>query len=125
MKERLNVLQIPGEPPRRWFSSKDFELIVWLADSAEILGFELCYDKDAKQRSIMWHQTGGFQHMAVDDGENRPGKQKSSPVLIADGIFDARRIHSDLLKAATSMPDDVSSFVLHTLQRHPNFSPTE
>jgi hypothetical protein len=122
MRERNNVRQIPGESRRRWFSSSDFELIVWLSETQDILGFELCYDKDDAQRSIAWSQTTGFRHMAVDDGEQRSGKYKSTPILIADGLFDARRVHSEFLKSSHSLPENIASHVLQTLKLHPRFS---
>lgn len=122
MQERSNVRQIPGESKRRWFSSSDFELIIWLSENQEILGFELCYDKDSAQRSITWSKSAGFRHMAVDDGEQRSGKYKSTPILIADGHFDARRVHSEFLKSSHSLPKNIASHVLQTLELHPRFS---
>jgi hypothetical protein len=124
MRERCNVRQIPGEPKRRWFSSSDFDLIVWLSDDQQILGFELCYDKNSSQHSIAWSKSAGFRHMAVDDGEQRPGKYKSTPVLTADGYFDARRVHSAFLESCQSLPDEVSNHVLKALELHPRFSST-
>ncbi len=42
--------------------------------------------------------------MAVDDGEQRPGKYKASPVLIPDGLFDTRRIHAAFLEISHTLP---------------------
>lgn len=121
MKEHPNVRQIPGEAPRRWFCSNDFDLIVWLSGDRGFLGFELCYDKPRNEHSISWTETGGFRHMAVDDGEQRPGKYKASPVLLPDGLFDARRIHSAFREASRALPEEVASYVLRALERHPEF----
>lgn len=65
MNEYINVRQIPGEPKRRWFYSKDFDLIVWLSDDQDITGFELCYDKDCNAYSIEWKIPGGFNPRKV------------------------------------------------------------
>ena len=119
MKERIGVRQIPGEARRRWFSSEDFDLIVWLADEQCCTGFELCYDKRGRERSISWRNPGGFVHMAVDDGEHRPGKHKSSPVLVPDGVFDANRVHSAFREASHSLPADIAAFVLSVLAQYP------
>lgn len=124
MRERHNIRQIPGEFKRRWFSSEDFDLIVWLSDEQRFCGFELCYDKSQDEHSILWSETAGFRHMAVDDGEQRPGKYKSSPILIADGYFDAKRVHGLFLKASKSLPDEIASYVLQTLELHPRFPGT-
>jgi hypothetical protein len=124
MRERSNVRQIPGESKRRWFSSDDFDLIIWLSDDQQILGFELCYDKNGPQHSIAWSKSAGFRHMAVDDGEQRPGKYKAVPIVIADGYFDANRVHSDFLKASQTLPDEIANHVLQILEHHPRFSST-
>jgi hypothetical protein len=58
--------------------------------------------------------------MAVDDGEHRPGKYKASPILVADGLFDARRVYSAFLEASHTLPEDIAQYVLCALQRHPN-----
>lgn len=119
MKEHLNVRQIPGESKRRWFHSDNFDLIVWLGEGQGFSGFELCYDKQRRERSITWNKSRGFVHMAVDDGEQRPGKYKASPVLAADGRYEAQRVYSDFLKACTNIPREVAVFVLMALRQHP------
>lgn len=52
MKEDIHVRQIQGERTRRWFSSKDFDLIIWNNADHSFAGFELCYDKMSCERSI-------------------------------------------------------------------------
>ena len=120
MKEWVGVRQIPGEARRRWFSSEDFDLIVWFSgDQNNITGFELCYDKRGRERSVVWNQTRGFSHMAVDDGEHRPGKHKAAPVMVQDGVFDARRVYLSFRAASRSLPKDVADFVLRILEKYP------
>lgn len=121
MKEWVGVRQIPGEAKRRWFSSEDFDLIVWFSGDQDITGFELCYDKTGKEHSIRWSRSGGYSHMAVDDGENRPGRYKETPIMAPNGDFEARRVYSNFQAASRSLPDDVASFVLRTLEQHPDF----
>jgi hypothetical protein len=122
MKEHLNVRQIPGESKRRWFQSENFDLIVWLSEDNGFSGFELCYDKQRTEHSISWSKTRGFEHMSVDDGEQRPGKYKASPMLTADGRFDGQRVYSSFLKASTAIPREVAVFVLTALRRHPSLN---
>ncbi|MGE5490302.1 MAG: hypothetical protein ACM31P_03355 [Actinomycetota bacterium] len=119
MREIPHVRQIPGEPKRRWFSSKDFDLILWLAEDHGFSGFELCYDKSFGEHSIIWTRASGFRHMAVDDGEQRYGKHKASPVLVPDGVFDVRLVHAAFAEASTSLPTEVSQFVLEALESYP------
>ncbi len=124
MKESAGVRQIPGEPERRWFSSEDFDLIIWISADHTFTGFELCYDKRGRERSVVWSQTRGFSHMAVDDGERRPGRHKATPMLVADGAFDARQVYLSFLEASRSLPQEVTDFVLHTLEQYPDNSPS-
>ncbi len=119
MKEWVGVRQIPGEPRRRWFSSSDFDLIVWMSSDAGYTGFELCYDKTRQEQSLMRSRSRGFTHMAVDDGEQRPGGHKQSPILVPGGAFDLRAVYSTFLEASRLLPADVADFVLRTLERHP------
>jgi len=121
VRELIQVRQIPGDRRRRWFFSEDFDLIVWFNDDGTFAGFELCYDKSRIQRSLAWRQAAGFSHMAVDDGENRPGKYKATPVLVPDGYFDARRIHSAFARECVSLPTEVADYVLQTIEKHPNY----
>ncbi|MDD5057998.1 MAG: hypothetical protein PHQ60_09000 [Sideroxydans sp.] len=118
MKELIDVRQIPGEPKRRWFSSEQFDLIVWVSDEMEMIGFELCYDKHHNEHSIVWSKLGGFRHMAVDDGEQRPGKYKASPILIPDGAFDTARIQSAFLEVSHTLPHEVARFVCRAFELH-------
>ena len=122
MKEWVGVRQIPGESKRRWFSSAEFDLIVWVSDSHDFSGFELCYDKLHNEHSILWSKAKGFCHMAVDDGEQRPGKYKGTPIMVPDGGFDARRIYLSFLEASRSLPKEVAEFVMQALERHPDYS---
>ena len=120
MKEFTNVRQIPGESKRRWFSSKEFDLIVWFSTDGALLGFELCYDKQGKERSLRWSNSAGFQHMAVDDGEQIFGKYKETPVLVADGLFDAKLVHSNFSEVSHFLPDEIADFVLTAIKQYPN-----
>lgn len=120
MREHLNVRQNPGEPKRRRFFSEDFDLIVWLNEDLSINGFELCYNKGHNERSIAWRP--GFEHMAIDDGEQRPGKHKASRVLVPDDFFDARHVHASFANESHALPKEVAEYVLRTLEQHPNYA---
>ncbi len=122
MIEWAGVRQIPGEPRRRWFSSEEFDLIVRLDDSGEFIGFELCYDKTSNEHALLWSKSQGFSHMGVDDGEQRMGSHKQTPIMVANGAFDFPHLYSAFLKECTTLPEDVAGFVLQTLEQHPEFA---
>ncbi len=122
MEEDTHVRQIPGERRRRWFYSDDFDLVVWLNDDGSFAGFELCYDKQHAAHSIAWRPDGGFSHMAVDEGESRPGRYKATPILLAAGGFDAKRVYAAFKKESATLPPDVAAYVLKVLETHPRWA---
>jgi hypothetical protein len=120
MYEIRDLRQIPGEAKRRWFCSEQMDLIVWFDDAGQICGFELCYDKHQGEHAIVWGKDSGFRHMAVDDGEAKPGKYKASPILRANGYFDVSRIHATLQGMADTLPPAIAQPVLQHLANHPD-----
>ena len=58
-----------AEEPRRWFTSHEMDLTVWLAQSGLPTGSQFCYDKGNGEKALTWRQESGFGHHAVDDGE--------------------------------------------------------
>ena len=114
-----NFREIVGKARRRWFSSPQFDLILWLDEDQAFTGFELCYDKQDKEHAIAWTPQQGYQHMAVDTGEARPGKHKAAPILVADGVFDARRVRAAFQAVSGSLPRDVEAYVARALDQYP------
>jgi len=117
LKEIKHVRQIAGEPLRRWFSSSWFDLIVWYSTDNQICGFQLCYAKNIAERAFTWKNTGQHSHFAVDDGESRSHHHKSSPVLVADGSFNAEQTLVRFKSESSELPPDISQFVIEKLQR--------
>ena len=109
-----------GEPPRRWFYDgiENLDLIVW-QEQEQIVGFQLCYLKDEQdERAVTWRAGKGFSHDQVDSGENRPGKHKSSPVLMPDGSFDYRHIAERFRVSSANIDSRVAEFVYHMLLQY-------
>ncbi len=122
MKEILQkyIKQIPGEPHRRWFEDDYFDLLVWENEKGEIVGFQLCYDKVHNQHALTWKDDMGYTHNKVDDGENKPGKYKSAPILIADGIFDQETVAEKLKLKSKNIDARVSAFVYNKIKSYNN-----
>ena len=115
LREIHNPKQYPEEGFRRWFTDDYFDLIVWYEDDKKtITGFQLTYDKERKERALTWKSTGSYTHMGVDDGEIYGG-YKMSPVLVSDGAFNKNSIARKFKKAASTMDQDVASFVYRRL----------
>ncbi len=110
--------QIAGEGFRRWFTDEYFDLIVWYDDSRALLGFQLCYDKEGRERALTWTHAHGFQHSRIDAGEIA-GHAKMSPIVVADGAFGhdavAERFHAE----SGRMDGGIAEFVYETLKKYP------
>ena len=119
LRELPDTRQIAGEPRRRWFFSPELDLIVWLDDHDEPIGFQLCYDKPRGERALTWHKDRGYDHAAVDDGEDVPSEYKSTPILVADGFFERDRVTTAFLAASAELPDTIRRFVADALARYP------
>ena len=96
-----------------------FDLIVWLGDATTIIGFQLCYDIDSGHHALTWHQNSGYAHNRIDDGENRPGKMKASPILLPDGVFEYERIAKKFEAESQELEAWLSSFIYDKIMQYP------
>jgi GNAT superfamily N-acetyltransferase len=111
--ELRDVRQVPGEGSRRWFTDPSFDLIVWY-EGGEVAGFQLCYDKQRKERALTWHRPGRYTHMRVDTGEHMFGP-KATPVLVQDGVFERDSILEAFRQASTSVDPPIVELVSRAL----------
>ena len=121
--EILDVRQTPDEPTRRWFRSDDLDLIVWCDASGAPTGFQLSYDRLHSEHALTWTPQLGFVHNAVDDGEDGGIRYKETPILVADGHFDANRLSDRFAAASACLPPVIAAFVGTKLREHPNYVP--
>jgi hypothetical protein len=111
LRELSDVRQIEGGRRRRWFQSDDEDLIVWYAQDDAIDGFQLCYDRHSHERALTWMRGQGFSHNRIDAGEGSALRYKRSPVLTADGRFDADAMIRRFTEISAALPPEVSEFV--------------
>ena len=111
--------QIPGEGIRRWFRDEELDLIVWYGEDGSMEGFQLCYDKLKHERALTWRKPGSYQHHAIDAGEPATGGPKMSPVLVADGVVNTKRIEKVFSERSESVPGDLASRVSEIIFRFP------
>ena len=111
LREIAHVRQIAGEPPRRWFCSDDFDLIVWHDDSGAFWGFQLCYDLRGAERALSWSESAGYAHTGVDEGDSRSFRHKGTPILVADGSFDADTVGARFRSESAGLPPDLAEWV--------------
>lgn len=119
--EIKNVKQYKNEGLRRWFTDKDFDLIVWYDnENKNIDGFQLCYDKSNYERALTWTKNdNNFYHNRIDDGEI-PGAVKQTPILVADGLFDKFKIAEDFNVKSIEIDKKVAKFVYNKILEYFN-----
>ena len=119
LKEIKNVRQVPGERPRRWFTSTTMDLVVWCDEADCPIGFQFCYDKGNVERALVWDAKSGFAHMTVDDGEASGGMYyKATPILVADGRFDAVRVSALFEADSVHMPIGLKKFIAEKINSY-------
>jgi len=111
----LTEYGFPGEQDghlkKRWFSDSFFDLYVWLDRDDEIASFQLCYNKPHDEHALTWKRPASYYHQRVDDGENRPGKSKSTPVLLPDGAIDNRSLAERFALESKDLDARIAKFV--------------
>ena len=100
-----------GKLTKRWFGDSYFDLFVWSDESKTIVSFQLCYGKPVDEHALTWMYPSIYYHQRVDDGENRPGKSKSTPVLLPDGMVDINSIIRRFLEESRQIDPSVSEFI--------------
>jgi len=115
LTEIKKARQVEGEPFRRWFTDEYFDLIVWQAPDADIIAFQLCYNKGTEERALTWRQGSGFIHKGVDDGEGRDGYHKMTPILIPDGNFERGPVLHRFFDESYKIDSMLRTFIIERL----------
>lgn len=110
LREIPAARQVPGESRRRWFNDEAMDLFVWLDEHDDLVGFQLTYDKPHAEKALTWKRGGSLTHAGVDEGA-RPGKHPGSPILVADGEFDAERVLREFRARCAQIDHGVGQFV--------------
>jgi hypothetical protein len=95
LREIGNIKQYPGQFFRRWFSDEMLDLFVWYDTDGRIAGFQLCFDKDGRERALTYSDENGYTLNEVEaDGS---AWDMSSPVLaVPDTEFPRVRLLAQL-----------------------------
>ncbi|MGE5626111.1 MAG: hypothetical protein ACM3ZT_11255 [Bacillota bacterium] len=120
LREIADVRQIDGEPLRRWFTDEHFDLVIWVNERRDIVGFQLCYDKTNSERALTWRADSGFSHNAVDSGEKPAGRYKATPILAADGAFEPESVAAKFLGQSGVLDSRSCDFIYLKLLEYPN-----
>jgi hypothetical protein len=114
LREIAGVRQNEGEDRRRWFTDKEWDLYVWYNEADEISGFQLCYDKEDREKAITWFAKRGFSHTKVNfDSEvfRWGGPRMRTSVLVRDGLLDKESVLSRFREDSRNIDPQVVEFV--------------
>ena len=96
------------------------DLFVWCNDVGTLVGFQLAYDKESKERALTWKLETGFVHDVVDDGESHTGSRyKAAPLLLNAGQPNIDRILGLLDTCGVRVPTEIVSFVTERILEYP------
>lgn len=111
LRELVNVRQVPGESPRRWFTSKEMELIVWLNTNGRPHGFQLCFGKRGRDEKAVTYWPGrGLSAASIDEG-SEPVGIKASPTLAPNEPVELPAVLAQFLAVSAEVPEDIRALV--------------
>jgi hypothetical protein len=112
LKEIPRVVQHEEDRQRRVFRSADLDLTVWIAPDGRYTSFELSYRHGPRERSLRWKSGNGYSHHRVDDGEDRMGRHKGTPLMVPDGVFKRWSVARKFQLEARDIDPEVTDFVI-------------
>lgn len=119
LTETKPLRQYSGEY-RRLFQDDEFDLFLWFSSdvpNADLVGFQLCYDKFAREQALTWHKDAGFSHSLVDTGDDSP-KANRTPVLVKGGEFPAQRVTALFQQRSSQLDPIIARFVQNKLDEY-------
>lgn len=99
-------------PVRQWFSDEDHDLFIWLDSTLQPIGFQFTYDKLFDEHCLSWMMNRGYSHDRIDTGEDVYLNIKQTPVMVADGEFNAAELAKRLSAISDEVPEKLLQFVL-------------
>jgi hypothetical protein len=119
LREISSIRQNSKRRKKRWFTDADMDLFIWLNQQA-LTHFQLSYNKRGQEHAITWDIETGFCHNSVDTGEQfLHFKYKMTPILVADGEFDAATVARDFLQASDNIEESLADFIYARLLEYP------
>lgn len=119
MLKEITAVRQDCRDTKRWFRDESFDLYLWQTVAGEMVSLQLCYNRVKNEHILRWSSREGYLHARVDSPEDKPGRAMSA-ILVANGVFPAKLVSEDFLKAALEIPDAVRDFVLSCIA---GFSP--
>lgn len=124
LREISKVRQVPGEFRRRWFQDDYFDLFVWYADTRQVAGFQICYDRSGDEHALTCMNGGSPRHQRVD----APGSGLSigpTPVLVRAGRSLPDEVVSRFLAASSELEPALREWMLCALRGANQVAPAD
>lgn len=116
LTEIKETRQVAGEPRKRWFRDRELDLLVWLDETDDMVGFQIAFRRIDEPVAITWWKDTGLRHHRLDEGESRPGRYKATPILLAArGAVDVSGLIPRLRDADGGMGTEFLSTVVEIL----------
>ncbi len=111
---------------KRWFSSQDMDLFVWVKsvgiDDMPVQ-FQLSYNKQSSEKVICWNLQNGCHLYQVDTGENCPAHYKETPIFTNTiKRQDLTNIARCFLAASENIDIGIADFIYARLMEYPALS---
>ncbi|MBL8449624.1 MAG: hypothetical protein JNM32_06845 [Dechloromonas sp.] len=111
LREIRKTRQVEGEPPRKWYFAREFDLVVWFDPEGRPAAFQLAYDKHRDEQSVAWSAERGYRHYVVETG-----RRAGTPLLAPGGRFPRDRVLTAFRAQAEELPLEVVDFVIGRLR---------
>jgi len=117
LREIGNIKQDPGQFFRRWFNDELLDLFVWYDAGGRIAGFQLCFDKDGRERALTYTDENGYSLNEVHaDGS---AWDMSSPVLVMPGTeFPRGRLLTQLRERGEALDRHLCEYLMEKLEAY-------
>jgi hypothetical protein len=115
LREIMIVRQVPGDFRRRWFQDDYFDLYVWYAESGDVAGFQLCYDRQGDEHAFTCMAGSPPKHQSVD----APGSICAvgpTPLLTPARRSLPREVVSRFTAASSGLDAGIRKWILQSLE---------
>lgn len=115
--ELRDIVQDSPNRVKRCFMDSQFTLFVWLKNSGKKLPaeFQLVH-KSQEGHLLIWHEKRGFELAGYDDGEQRPGQPKMSPLVSNSRGPLPTSVLEKLRRACVEIDQQIGTFVLKKVE---------
>lgn len=73
-----------------------------------------------EKRALTWHKGEGASHTMIDDGEGRTFGHKMAPILVPDGLFDAKTVLNHFLDSSRTLDSSIRETVVKVIAEYRN-----